>query len=495
MNNKSLYQSIFNNMDFPQGNFINGGFVDAHSGKKLETINPATEEKLCDIASSGEADVETAIANARAVFDSGIWSRCHPSERKEILVRFAALIRAHQDELAVLESVDSGKPISDCLEVDVPETADCIAWHAEAQDKLYDQISPSGNDALGLIVREPIGVVGAVLPWNFPLLMAAWKIGPALATGNSVIVKPSELTSLSMLRLAELAVKAGLPKGVLNVVTGTGPNVGQVLGLHPDVDAITFTGSTATGRRFLEYSAQSNMKRVVLETGGKSPCVVLEDADLDRVAKHVVLSFVSNMGQVCTANTRLIVPASCKDALLTRISDEIKAWTIGDPLDPESRLGPLVSKEHYSKVVGMIDKGVREGATKLGGEQAFEGPGYYLAPVVFDDVDNAMAIAREEIFGPVLSVITYENTEQAVEIANDSDFGLAASIFTKDLTSAHRLARRLRAGTVSVNSYSEGDASTPFGGYKLSGFGGKDNGVQAHDQYTEQKTIWVDLSE
>lgn len=493
MNNKEYYFNIASNLNLPNTNFINGAFCPALSGKTIPTINPATGEVITEIASSNEADVDLAVENALDVYNSGVWSKIHPASRKEILLSFADLILLNLEELAVLESIDSGKPIADCLNIDIPDTANCIAWHAEAQDKLYDQISPSGNDALGLIIREPIGVVAAVLPWNFPLLMAAWKIGPALATGNSVVVKPSELTSMSTLRLAELAIQAGIPKGVLNIVTGTGVNVGKSLGLHPHVDAVSFTGSTTTGRLFLEYAAHSNMKRVVLETGGKSPCVVLSDANLDKVAEHQAYSFMGNMGQTCTANTRLLVHESCKEELLAKLIARCAAWKIGDPMDPITQLGPLISKEHFQKVAHLINVGKNEGADIVYGGDV-ESNGNFLSPVIFNNVDSSMVIAKEEIFGPVLSVLTFKTDDEAIKLANDTEYGLAASLYTNDLVRAHRLSRELKAGTVSVNCYSEGDASTPFGGYKLSGFGGKDNGIQAHEQYTEQKTIWIDLS-
>ncbi|MEH6650589.1 MAG: aldehyde dehydrogenase [Motiliproteus sp.] len=491
------YSTIASQLTLPTQCFIDGAYRAACSGKTMATVNPATGELLAEISAADSEDVDVAVANARSVFDSGVWSSMHPSERKQVLLQFAALIRDNLEPLAVLESLESGKPIADCIDIDVPGTADCIAWHAEVQDKLYDQISPSGNDALGMIIREPIGVAALVLPWNFPLMMAAWKLGPALATGNSVVVKPSEMTSMTALRLAELAVEAGLPKGVFNVVTGSGVMAGKPLGLHPLVDIVSFTGSTATGRLFLQYSAQSNMKRVVLETGGKSPCVVVEGADLDRVAEHQAYSFMGNMGQTCTANTRLIVHYSLKESLLEKIVAHCKSWKIGAPLDPDTQLGPLISKEQQAKVSGFIDKGKQEGAKIIYGDGTFDenhANGYFFTPVIFDEVDNSMSIARDEIFGPVLSVFSVSSDEEAIALANDTDYGLAASVYTNDLNRAHRLAREIKAGTVSINCYSEGDHSTPFGGYKLSGFGGKDNGVQAHEQYTEQKTIWLDLT-
>jgi gamma-glutamyl-gamma-aminobutyraldehyde dehydrogenase len=494
MHNAEYYRSVSSDIKFPFGNFINGEFVAAASGKTVATINPATKEKITDISSSSEDDVNRAVQCAKDALKKGVWSDLHPSKRKEILVRFAQLINEHTLELAILESLDSGKPISDCLNVDVPETARCIAWHAEAQDKLFDQLAPNDSSAVGMIVREPIGVVGVVLPWNFPLLMAAWKLGPALATGNSVVVKPSEMTSLSTLKLAELGHEAGIPAGVLNVVTGSGRVVGHTLGMHDDVDGISFTGSTFTGRKFLEYSAQSNMKRIVLETGGKSPCVIFDDADLEKAAEQIAYSFLGNMGQTCTANTRLIVHSSQKDALLDLLKKECDNWAIGNPLDPDTCLGPLVSESHFNKVRELIQQGQDEGAKVIYGNEEISSNGYFLKPVIFDEVTSEMVIGREEVFGPVLTVFTFETEEEAITLANDTEYGLAASVFTKDLARTHRVSRQIQAGTVSVNCYSEGDITTPFGGYKLSGFGGKDNGIDAHDQYSEKKTIWIDLT-
>lgn len=496
MKNKNYYSELASKIDLPNRNFINGCYVSSKEGRTIPTVNPATGEVLTEISASNAQDVEYAVDVAYSTYKSGVWSKMHPSDRKAVLVKFSNLILRDLDALAVLESLDSGKPIKDCINVDVPETAKCIAWHAELQDKIYEQLSPSGVDAVGMIIHEPIGVVGAVLPWNFPLLMAAWKIGPALATGNSVVVKPSELTSMSTLKLAELATEAGIPDGVFNVVTGSGADVGMPLGLHDKVNAITFTGSTATGRKFLEYSAQSNMKKVVLETGGKSPCVVLADADLENVAKEQAYSFMGNMGQVCTANTRLIVHSSVKEQLLSLLVKECSSWLIGDPLDPSTDLGPLVNRGHYEKVSSLIQSGSEEGAVSLPIDISLpaENTGCFLKPVIFDQVKRSMTVCAEEIFGPVLCVQTFETDEEAIELANDTEYGLAASLYTQNVSKAHRLSREIEAGTVSVNCYSEGDASTPFGGYKMSGFGGKDNGIQAHEQYTEQKTIWIDLT-
>ena len=351
------YAAIAEALDPPTSAFIDGGFRPATSGKSFATINPATGATITEIAACGAEDVDFAVTKAREAFDDGRWSKMHPSDRKDVLIRLAKLITRNARELAVLESLDSGKTIYDCETVDIPETIHCLKWHAEAIDKIYDQISPASDDHIAMVVREPIGVVGLVLPWNFPLLMLAWKIGPALAAGCSVIVKPAEETSLTALRVAELAMEAGLPRGVLNVVPGSGPEVGEPIGRHPDIDMVSFTGSTETGKRFLSYSAESNAKEIVLEMGGKNPAIVMEDAEnLDRVAQHVVNGAFWNMGENCSASSRLIVHRAVKDELLDRIAHHAKAWNTGDPLDPNTRLGPLVSKAHYDKVTSYLGK-------------------------------------------------------------------------------------------------------------------------------------------
>lgn len=494
---RAEYESIATALELPTNAFINGKFTPAKSGGTFETVNPADGEVIAQIASCDGADVDLAVEKAREAFERGYWSKMHPTERKKVMIRLVKLIARHRNELAVLESVESGKPILDCSTIDIPETMHCLEWHAEAADKLYDQISPSGDDALGMIVKEPIGVVSCVLPWNFPLMMLAWKIGPALAAGNSVIVKPAEQTSMSALRVADLAIEAGIPPGVLNVVPGLGETAGQAIGLHPGIDAVSFTGSTEVGRKFLEYSARSNLKRIVLECGGKNPCVVLEDAEnLDHVAEHVAFAVFWNMGQNCTSNSRLIVHEKIKDDLLARVLDKTNDWRTGFPLDPANKLGAMVTREHFDKVMGHIADGKKEGASVArGGEAIQNGGGFYIEPTIFDGVKSDMSIAREEIFGPVLSVIPVANEEEAVQAANDTCYGLQASVFTSHLKKAHRVARAIQAGTVTVNCYGEGDITTPFGGYKMSGFGGRDNSLMAHDQYTETKTIWIDLSD
>ena len=486
---KSEYAAIAGDMSFPTSAFIDGGYRPAISGGTFASLNPATGETLADVAACGPDDVDLAVSKAREAFDDGRWSRLHPSERKDILIRLVKLMTRNRRELAVMESLDSGKTIFDCETVDVPETLACLKWHAEAIDKIYDQVSPPSDDHVAMILREPVGVVGLVLPWNFPLLMLAWKIGPALAAGCSVVVKPAEETSLTALRVAELAAEAGVPRGAFNVVPGMGPDVGEPIGRHMDVDMVSFTGSTETGKRFLTYSAESNAKEVVLEMGGKNPAVVMEDAEnLDRVAAHVVNGAFWNMGENCSATSRLIVHKDIKDDLLTRIAHHTQAWIVGDPLDPETRVGALVSTAHYDKVCSYLDA---KGAFLIGGT-AQNG---FVEPTIVEVDSNAARHAREEIFGPILSVITVSGFDEAIEIANDTPYGLAASIFSANAKRAIRGARAIRAGTVTVNSYGEGDLTTPFGGFKQSGFGGRDNGLHAHDQYTQLKTIWIDLAD
>ena len=490
------YAAIAADLSLPVNAHINGKFTAAKSGETFETVDPATGKLLARIAACGPDDVDHAVKKARQVFDAGTWSRTHPSERKSAMIKLAKLMKRHRHELAVLESLESGKPVRDCATIDIPETIACLIWYAEAADKLYDQVAPAGDDALGLIVREPVGVVACVLPWNFPLQMLAWKLGPALAAGNSVIVKPAEQTSMTALRVAELASEAGIPAGVFNVVPGLGASAGQAIGLHDGIGAVSFTGSTEVGRLFLKYAADSNLKRVVLECGGKNPSVVLSSAgDLDHVAEQVVKAVFWNMGENCTSNSRLIVHTSLKDDLLKRVLDKVRDWRTGDPLEPANNLGAMVSREHFELVMSYIEKGKAEGAECLLGGEALDGDGLFIPPTIFDGVTPAMTIAREEIFGPVLAVMTARTDAEAIELANDTEYGLQASIFSDNLKQALRAAREVRAGTVTVNCYGEGDISTPFGGFKESGFGGRDNGLAAFDQYTETKTIWVDLSD
>ncbi len=483
------YKSIGAGLDLPTGAFIDGSFRPAISGKTFTSTNPATGETLAEIAACGPEDVDFAVEKAREAFDDGRWSKLHPSERKDVLIRLCKLMTRNARELAVMESLDSGKTIYDCETVDVPETIHCLKWHAEAIDKIYDQVSPASDDHIAMVVREPIGVVGLVLPWNFPLLMLAWKIGPALAAGCSLVIKPAKETTLTALRVAELAMEAGIPAGVLNIVPGGGADVGEPIGRHMDIDMVSFTGSTVTGKKFLTYSAESNAKEIVLEMGGKNPAIVMDDAEnLDRVAQHLVNGAFWNMGENCSASSRLIVHKDVKADLLERIAHHAKQWNIGDPLDPETRMGALVSEDHFSKVYSYLEQAEN---VVIGGTAK---DGFVEATVVEVD-DNKAALAREEIFGPVLSVIEVSGFDEAIQIGNDTEYGLCASIFTANVKRAIRGARALRAGTVTVNGFGEGDISTPFGGFKQSGFGGRDNSVHAHDQYTQLKTIWIDLAD
>lgn len=484
------YRAVAAALDLPQNAWIDGAYRPAISGNTFETVNPATGAVIGTVAACDAADVDLAVAKAREAFEDGRWSRLPPGARKDVLVRLAKLLEQNARELAVMESLDSGKTIFDCETVDIPETIHVIKWHGELIDKIYDQVSPASDDHIAMILREPVGVVGLVLPWNFPLLMLAWKIGPALAAGCSVVVKPAQETSLTALRLAELAAEAGLPRGVLNIVTGAGA-VGEAVGRHPDVDMVSFTGSTVTGRKFLHYSADSNLKEIVLELGGKNPCIVLDDAeDLDAVAAHVVNGAFWNMGQNCSAASRLIVQHGVKDRLLAKVAEHAREWVVGDPLDPQVRVGALISKAHFAKVSGYLKAAAKE-KIHLGGRIVADG---FIEPTVVEAARTS-TLAVEEIFGPILTVIAVASFEEAIAVANDTDYGLAASIFTANGKRALRGARMLRAGTVTVNSFGEGDISTPFGGYKQSGFGGRDNSIHAHDQYTQLKTIWLDLTD
>jgi gamma-glutamyl-gamma-aminobutyraldehyde dehydrogenase len=488
------YAAVARQIVFPSNAFIDGAFRPAASGKTFDTLNPANGKVLAKVAACETADVDFAVAKARIAFDDARWRNQSPSDRKAVLLNLAKLLEENRHELAVMESLDSGKPIRECQSIDVPDTIHTIRWHAELIDKLYDHAAPVGSNALALVVREPIGVVACVLPWNFPLLMLAWKIGPALAAGCSVIVKPAEQTSLTALRVAELALEAGVPAGVFNVVTGTGKDAGEPLGLHGDVDMVSFTGSTATGRRFLRYAADSNLKRVVLECGGKNPAVVLDDAeDLDLVAEQVVNGAFWNMGENCSATSRLIVHESVKEKLMHRMGAYLREWKMGDPLDPENRVGALVSAAHFEKVKSYLDKaGGKKTPFAYGGATK---DGIFVEPTVVDGVKTDSPLFREEIFGPVLSVTSFNTLAEAIVLANDTPYGLAASIYTGSLHKAIRLSREIRAGTVTVNCFGEGDVTTPFGGFKESGFGGRDKSIHAHDQYTELKTIWFDVSD
>lgn len=483
-------------INFKNQAFINGRYIDAQSGETFDCINPATGKVLTKVAACDKADVNLAVSAARNAFNSGVWSHRSPTERRAVLLKFADLIEQHQFELAILETLDMGKPISNSLNGDIPYALRTLRWYAEVIDKIYDEIAPTERDVLAMITREPLGVIAAVVPWNFPLSIACSRIAPALAMGNSMIVKPAEQSPLTAIYIAGLAVEAGIPEGVLNVLPGFGETAGMALGLHPDVDGITFTGSTEVGKLFLRYSSESNMKRISLECGGKSPNIVMADCiDLDKAAKASASGVFYNQGEVCCAPTRLLVEESIKDKFLEKLTALQKQFQPGDPLDPNTVMGAMVDKTQMQRVLNYIEIGKSEGARiAFGGNRALENTGgFYIEPTVFENVRNDMTIAREEIFGPVLATLTFKDMDEAIKIANDTSYGLAASLWTRDINKAHKTARALRAGVVSVNCIDSGDATTPFGGYKQSGMG-REYSLHGLDFYTELKTTWIDLS-
>ncbi|MCA3034580.1 MAG: aldehyde dehydrogenase [Rhodocyclaceae bacterium] len=476
--------------------FIDGARVWAADGRTFSSVSPIGGRVLTEVARCSGQDVDRAVEASRHAFADGRWSRQSPKARKQVMVRFADLMETHRDELALIETLDMGKPIRYSLAVDVPAAANCIRWYGEAIDKIYDQIAPTSNDALALMTREPIGVVSAIVPWNYPMLMAAWKIGPALAAGNSVILKPSEKSPLTAMRLAELAQMAGLPDGVLNVVPGYGAEAGEPLSLHLDVDCIGFTGSTAIGKRIAENAGKSNLKRAWTELGGKSPFLILKDADIEAATKACANSIFFNQGESCNAPSRLIVDASIKDEVIACLKTLAPSFAPKDPLDPQSIMGAIVDQVQLSRVMGLIAQGQEEGASLVvGGDQVMqETGGYYVNPTIFSGVSSQMCIAREEIFGPVLSIMEAASLDEAVAIANDTDYGLAASVWTKNIDRAITVSRRIRAGTVHVNSYDEDDITVPFGGYKQSG-NGRDKSLHAWEKYTELKTTWIRIGD
>ncbi len=486
------YKAIAKKLKFEGRAFINGKYVNAIDGNKFETINPATGEKLCTVAKCNHKDVNLAVKVSRKAFNSGVWSRSSPEHRKEVLIKFAELLRKHGDENSVLECVDTGKLVADCINEVANDAPMHFQWYGELIDKVFGKVGPTEPSITSLIVKEPIGVVAGIVPWNFPLMMAVWKMAPALAAGCSVIIKPAEDTPLTAIRVARIAQEAGIPDGVLNVLPGYG-DVGEALGRHKDVDAVSFTGSTEVGGYFLKYSSESNLKPVALEMGGKSPFIVLEDAKInDDLIDNAINSAFWNGGQNCSANMRQIVHKKIKDEFLDKVIKKVKKIKVGDPLDLKSGMGSMISKGHLQTVDSYIQKGIDEGAKLLsGGVSSNSQKGFYAKPTLFDGLKENMTIAQEEIFGPVLGVLTVKSDEEALKVASNSKYGLHASVFTQDINRAFHLAKSLPCGTVSVNTFSEGDIKTPFGGYKQSGSLSRDQGTEALNSFLQTKTIWI----
>ncbi|MDO8450589.1 MAG: aldehyde dehydrogenase [Rhodoferax sp.] len=480
-------------LQFDGRSLINGKRVHAVSGEAFDCISPVDGRLLTTVARCGEADVNAAVAAARDAFEDRRWCGLAPAQRKRIMIRFADLLLAHGDELALTETLDMGKPVKYARAVDVNSAANCIRWYGEAVDKIYDEIAPTASTALALITRGPVGVVGVIVPWNYPMIMASWKIAPALAAGNSVVLKPSEKSPLTALRMADLALEAGIPPGVFNVVTGYGPEAGSPLALHMDVDCIAFTGSTRVGKQIHVMAGQSNLKRAWTELGGKSPNIVFADCpNLDKAVEAAVGSIFFNQGESCNAPSRLFVEESIKEQFLEKALKLVPAYAPGNPLDKATIMGAIVDQTQMNTVLRYIESGMSEGARLLaGGEQALqETGGYYVQPTIFDGVRNDMTIAREEIFGPVLSVLSFTDASDVVRQSNQSVYGLQAAVWTRDINKAHGVARALRAGTVHVNQYDEDDITVPFGGFRQSGIG-RDKSLHAFDKYTETKTTWI----
>jgi acyl-CoA reductase-like NAD-dependent aldehyde dehydrogenase len=476
--------------------FLDGDYVDSLDGATFAAQSARDGSVLAKVASGSAGDVDRAVTSARHCFDDGRWRNLPPRARGRVLIRLGELMREHADELALLETLDVGKPIGESLRVDVPAAAGVFSWYGEAIDKYYDAIAPVGRDALALITREPLGVVAAVVPWNYPLILTAWKLAPALATGNSVVLKPAEQSPLSALLLARLAAEAGLPDGALSVVTGFGESAGQALGRHRGVDKVAFTGSEEVGKLFQRYAGESNGKTVAVEAGGKSPQLVLPDVpDLDAAASAIAWGVFYNAGQTCHAGTRLVVHSSIREELLAKVVDVAGTLVLGDPLDPATTMGPLIDTRQLGRVLGYLDLARRDGARFVtGGDQVLrESGGAYVAPTVLDAVPQDSPVTQDEIFGPVLTTASFTDVDVGIRLANDTRYGLAAAVWTGSVSTAHRIARRLRAGTVWVNTYDASSVATPFGGFGASGHG-RDRSLTALDAYTALKTTWIDLS-
>lgn len=498
--NYKFWLDLAQNIEFPSQAFINGKFVTAQAGKTFPCISPRDGLELTQISACDHRDVDLAVKTARDAFSSGDWANKTPKQRKNILFKLADLIEQHSDELALLESLDMGMTITDASTMNIPGAIECIQWYAELADKVYDEIAPTAPNALTRIHRVPVGVVAAIVPWNYPLMIACWKAAPALAAGNSVILKPAEQSSLTALKLAELAYAAGIPKGVFNVVPGLGEEAGKALGLHNDVDALAFTGSSRVGGLYMQYAGQSNLKRVALECGGKTPNIVLSDTeDLDAAAAAIVLGAFGNQGQICNAGSRLIVEESIHKPLVEKVTALTKQLIIGDSLDPDTQLSCLVDKRHTENVANYLSVGKNEGATlSHGGDYVEKNSNIpaqqcYLQPTIFDHVRADMTIAKEEIFGPVLSIIPVKDLDHAIDVANSTIYALGAAVWTTNMKKMERAAKQIQAGVIWVNCHDHGDISSPVGGFKQSGFG-RDKSIHALDKYVEYKTVWINLN-
>jgi len=471
---------------------INNEWVDSASGKAFDVVNPSTETTLAQVAEGDKADIDRAVAAARRAFEGGPWKKMSARERGRILNKAAQLLEKNKAEFAELETMNNGKPISETMHADLPLSIDCFEYYAGLADKIHGDTIPVSNDFFNYTLREPAGVVGQIIPWNFPLLMAAWKLGPALATGCTVVLKPAEQTPMTALRLGEIFLEAGLPPGVLNIVPGYGPTAGAALATHMDVDKVAFTGSTEIGKLVMKMAADSNLKRVSLELGGKAPNIVFADSDMDAAINGTLRGIFFNQGEVCCAGSRLFLERKIHDEFMSKLKERTEKLTLGDPLDPKTQMGAQVSKEQYDKILGYIEKGKQQGAKVVTGGAPSRSPGYFIKPTVFDGVQDQMAIAQEEIFGPVVSTLTFDSIEELIPRANNTIYGLSAGIWTRDISKAHRLAREIKAGTIWVNCYNCFDAASPFGGFKQSGFG-RELGKYALELYTQVKSVWVGL--